>query len=81
MLTLLCFSTAMPPAMLLQVGCAKRHTVVLTSDGEPLTWGHRIVTPRRVQVRSAHMPVQLCMVFLSCCNGRVAWDATALSTR
>lgn len=58
MLTLRCFSTAVPPAMLLQVGCAKRHTVVLTSDGEPLTWGHRIVTPRRVQVRSAHMPVR-----------------------
>lgn len=58
MLALLCLSTAVPPAMLLQVGCAKRHTVVLTSDGEPLTWGHRIVTPRRVQVRSAHMAVR-----------------------
>ena len=42
------------PAALVQgkrvvaVAAAKRHTVVLTSSGEVLTWGHRAVTPRRV---------------------------------
>ena len=30
------------------VAAAKRHTVVLTRDGDVYTWGHRIVTPRRV---------------------------------
>ncbi|GAX76187.1 hypothetical protein CEUSTIGMA_g3631.t1 [Chlamydomonas eustigma] len=30
------------------VSCAKRHTVVLSADGEPYTFGHKIVTPRRV---------------------------------
>ena len=30
------------------VAAAKRHTVVLTSSGEVLTWGHRVVTPLRV---------------------------------
>ncbi|CAI7862495.1 unnamed protein product [Closterium sp. NIES-53] len=32
------------------VAAAKRHTVVLTADGEAYTWGHRLVTPRRVKV-------------------------------
>lgn len=30
------------------VAVAKRHTVVLTSEGSVYTWGHRLVTPRRV---------------------------------
>ena len=30
------------------ISCAKRHTVVLTADGEPFSWGNRVVTPRRV---------------------------------
>lgn len=29
---------------------AKRHTVVLTVDGDVFTWGHRGVSPRRVQL-------------------------------
>lgn len=30
------------------VAAAKYHTIVLGSDGEVLTWGHRLVTPKRV---------------------------------
>ncbi|XP_021715226.1 uncharacterized protein LOC110683186 [Chenopodium quinoa] len=30
------------------VSAAKYHTVVLGADGEVFTWGHRLVTPRRV---------------------------------
>lgn len=30
------------------VSAAKNHTIVLGSDGEVFTWGHRLVTPRRV---------------------------------
>ncbi|CAL5091284.1 unnamed protein product [Urochloa decumbens] len=32
------------------VSAAKYHTIVLGVDGEVLTWGHRLVTPRRVVV-------------------------------
>ncbi|KAJ3669927.1 hypothetical protein LUZ60_010251 [Juncus effusus] len=32
------------------VSAAKYHTVALTSDGEVFTWGHRLVTPRRVVI-------------------------------
>ncbi|KAF7819263.1 Inhibitor of Bruton tyrosine kinase [Senna tora] len=32
------------------VSAAKYHTVVLGSDGEVYTWGHRLVTPRRVVI-------------------------------
>ncbi len=35
---------------LVAVSAAKRHTVVLTADGEVLTWGHQVVTPRRVNL-------------------------------
>lgn len=31
-------------------GAAKRHTLVLTAGGEVYTWGHRGVSPRRVQL-------------------------------
>ncbi|CAH9125045.1 unnamed protein product [Cuscuta epithymum] len=31
-----------------QVAAAKYHTIVLGSDGEVFTWGHRLVTPKRV---------------------------------
>ncbi|KAK6139748.1 hypothetical protein DH2020_026508 [Rehmannia glutinosa] len=31
-----------------EVSAAKYHTIVLGSDGEVFTWGHRLVTPRRV---------------------------------
>ncbi|KAG8648028.1 hypothetical protein MANES_09G139100v8 [Manihot esculenta] len=32
------------------VAVAKYHTIVLGSDGEVYTWGHRLVTPRRVVI-------------------------------
>lgn len=32
---------------------AKRHTLVLTADGDVYTWGHRAVTPRRVTLAGA----------------------------
>ena len=32
---------------------AKRHTLVLTAAGEAYTWGHRGVSPRRVQLAGA----------------------------
>ena len=32
------------------VAAAKRHTVVLTADGDVYTWGHKVVTPKRVQL-------------------------------
>ncbi|XP_042432345.1 uncharacterized protein LOC122018936 [Zingiber officinale] len=32
------------------VSAAKHHTVVLRADGEVFTWGHRLVTPRRVVI-------------------------------
>ncbi|KAK7290657.1 hypothetical protein RIF29_05231 [Crotalaria pallida] len=35
---------------LTRVSAAKYHTVVLGSDGEVYTWGHRLVTPKRVIV-------------------------------
>lgn len=34
------------------VAVAKRHTVVLTG-GEVHTWGHKVVTPKRVQLTGA----------------------------
>ncbi|CAN4091448.1 unnamed protein product [Withania somnifera] len=33
-----------------RVAAAKYHTVVLGSDGEVFTWGHRFVTPKRVVI-------------------------------
>ncbi|KAK4786660.1 hypothetical protein SAY86_010493 [Trapa natans] len=33
-----------------KVAAAKCHTVVLGADGEIFTWGHRLVTPKRVIV-------------------------------
>ncbi len=35
---------------LVAVAAAKRHMVMMTSDGDIYTWGHRVVTPRRVQL-------------------------------
>ncbi|KAK3017588.1 hypothetical protein RJ639_003802, partial [Escallonia herrerae] len=32
------------------VAAAKYHTIVLRADGEVFTWGHRLVTPRRVVI-------------------------------
>ncbi|XP_058105804.1 uncharacterized protein LOC131249198 isoform X3 [Magnolia sinica] len=36
--------------VLIGVSAAKYHTIVLGADGEVFTWGHRLVTPRRVVV-------------------------------
>ncbi|CAL8469414.1 g8955 [Coccomyxa elongata] len=35
------------------VAAAKRHTVVLSVEGDVYTWGHRVVTPKRVQLAGA----------------------------
>ncbi|XP_061343337.1 uncharacterized protein LOC133289425 [Gastrolobium bilobum] len=35
---------------LTSVSAAKYHTIVLGSDGEVYTWGHRLVTPKRVVI-------------------------------
>lgn len=45
------------------VAAAKYHTIVLGADGEVYTWGHRLVTPRRVVVvsnlkKSGSMPLK-----------------------
>ncbi|KAI3799452.1 hypothetical protein L1987_34750 [Smallanthus sonchifolius] len=34
----------------IRISAAKYHTMVLGADGEVFTWGHRLVTPRRVVV-------------------------------
>lgn len=41
---------AMKGKRLVAVAAAKRHMVVLSSEGDVYTWGHRVVTPRRVQL-------------------------------
>jgi len=41
-------STSVQGKELVSLAAAKRHTVVLTADGDVYTWGHRVVTPRRV---------------------------------
>ena len=51
-----CWGDTSLPAAVLQgkqlvaVAAAKRHTVVLTASGDVYTWGHRAVTPRRLQL-------------------------------
>jgi hypothetical protein len=32
------------------VAAAKRHTAVVTMDGEVHTWGHRLVAPRKARL-------------------------------
>lgn len=44
---------------LVAVAAAKRHTMVMSSDGDIYTWGHRVVTPRRVQLAG-----EICMAEL-----------------
>ncbi|KAL0052945.1 hypothetical protein WJX82_010178 [Trebouxia sp. C0006] len=44
---------AMQGKRLMAVAAAKRHMVVMSSDGDIYTWGHRVVTPRRVQLAGA----------------------------
>lgn len=45
-----CNAFALQGKRLVAVAAAKRHMVVMTSDGDIFTWGHRVVTPRRVQL-------------------------------
>ena len=40
---------------LVAVAAAKRHTVVLTASGDVYTWGHRAVTPRRLQLAGGNL--------------------------
>ena len=39
---------------LVAVAAAKRHMLVMTNEGDCHTWGHRVVTPRRVQLAGKH---------------------------
>eukprot|EP00889_Picochlorum_renovo_P008563 jgi/Picre1/35593/NNA_003054.t1 len=42
-----------------ECAAAKRHTVVLTDDGDVLTWGHRGVSPRKVVLNGIRKAVSL----------------------
>ena len=42
---------ALGGAVCVAVSASKRHTLALTADGEIFTWGHTLVTPRRVQLQ------------------------------
>lgn len=44
---------AMRGKAVVAAAAAKRHTLVLTASGEVYTWGHRGVSPRRVQLAGA----------------------------
>lgn len=44
---------AMRGKAVVAAAAAKRHTLVLTAGGEVFTWGHRGVSPRRVQLAGA----------------------------
>jgi len=50
---------------LVAVAAAKRHMVVMSSDGDIYTWGHRVVTPRRVQLAGETLQVNLCSLICS----------------
>jgi len=50
---------------LVAVAAAKRHMVVMSSDGDIYTWGHRVVTPRRVQLAGETLQVSLCSLICS----------------
>ncbi len=43
---------AMKGKVVVMCAAAKRHTVVLTKDGDVLTWGHKGVSPRKVNFSS-----------------------------
>ncbi len=63
------------------VAAAKRHTVVLTAEGDVHTWGHKVVTPKRVQLAGglhAMLESRMCSGLLAvpfradalfCCEG------------
>ncbi|KXZ47089.1 hypothetical protein GPECTOR_38g326 [Gonium pectorale] len=50
---------AMKGKPLVALSLSKRHTVVLTADGDAYTWGHRVVTPRRVPLAGSRDTARL----------------------
>ena len=50
---------AMKGKRVVACAAAKRHTVVLTTDGDVLTWGHRGVSPRKVNLNSVRKSASL----------------------
>lgn len=44
---------ALKGRVVVAAAAAKRHTLALTADGDVFTWGHRGVSPRRVQLAGA----------------------------
>jgi len=50
---------AMKGKRVVACAAAKRHTVVLTMDGDVLTWGHRGVSPRKVNLNSVRKSASL----------------------
>lgn len=61
---------AMKGRTVLAVAAAKRHTLVLTTEGEVLTWGHRGVSPRRVPLTTARNAYSLNGQLMSFHRGR-----------
>ncbi|GLI64055.1 hypothetical protein VaNZ11_007220 [Volvox africanus] len=47
---------------LVALSLAKRHTVVLSAEGDAFTWGHRLVTPRRVPLAGCRDTARLAAV-------------------
>ena len=64
-----CWGASSLPAAVLQgkqlvaVAAAKRQTVVLTASGDVYTWGHRVVTPRRLQLAGGGCTTTAAAVF------------------
>ena len=50
---------AMKGKFVVMCAAAKRHTVVLTKDGDVLTWGHKGVSPRKVNFSSVRNSASL----------------------
>jgi alpha-tubulin suppressor-like RCC1 family protein len=50
---------AMKGKVVVECAAAKRHTVVLTTEGDVLTWGHRGVSPRKVNLSSVRKSTML----------------------
>ncbi|KAK9837376.1 hypothetical protein WJX84_002537, partial [Apatococcus fuscideae] len=50
---------AMKGKRLTAVAAAKRHTVVLTREGDVFTWGHKAVTPKRIQLAGSRDTARL----------------------
>ncbi|GIL45680.1 hypothetical protein Vafri_2878 [Volvox africanus] len=53
---------AMKGKALVALSMAKRHTVVLSAEGDAFTWGHRLVTPRRVPLAGCRDTARLAAV-------------------